>query len=243
MNAPLHLVKATLRRDRALEAVKSLVEAEGPDDAASKGHHLVWSLFAEEPDAKRDFLWRRIDARSFLVLTRRTPRPDHPFFEVVAKPFAPQIRAGDRLGFELHANPVIRIARDGRPRKVDVVMHALRALAENEKRGDRRPLVIEEQGARWLAWQGKRHGFEPEARTTVGGYETIRIARGKGGRPTGGDLRYSVMDFSGLLTVTDPDRFTAALATGFGSAKAFGCGLMLIRRATRSSEALDGEAA
>jgi CRISPR system Cascade subunit CasE len=30
--------------------------------------------------------------------------------------------------------------------------------------------------------------------------------------------------------VTDPERFTAALVNGIGKARAFGCGLMLIRR-------------
>jgi CRISPR system Cascade subunit CasE len=40
-----------------------------------------------------------------------------------------------------------------------------------------------------------------------------------------------VLDFEGVLEVTDPVRFLAALANGFGRARAFGCGLMLIRRA------------
>ena len=34
-----------------------------------------------------------------------------------------------------------------------------------------------------------------------------------------------------LIEVTDPPAFLARLAAGFGRAKAFGCGLMLIRRA------------
>jgi len=34
-----------------------------------------------------------------------------------------------------------------------------------------------------------------------------------------------------VLTVEDPPLFLVALAAGFGRARAFGCGLMLIRRA------------
>jgi CRISPR system Cascade subunit CasE len=34
-----------------------------------------------------------------------------------------------------------------------------------------------------------------------------------------------------VLEVVSPDVFLEALARGFGKAKAFGCGLMLIRRA------------
>ena len=44
-------------------------------------------------------------------------------------------------------------------------------------------------------------------------------------------IRFSVLDFTGVLEVRDPAAFLAAIARGFGRAKAFGCGLMLIRRA------------
>ena len=60
----------------------------------------------------------------------------------------------------------------------------------------------------------------------VDGYETVRIPRA-GGQPA----QFSVLDFEGVLEVTDPMRFLAALVNGFGRARAFGCGLMLIRRA------------
>jgi CRISPR system Cascade subunit CasE len=39
-----------------------------------------------------------------------------------------------------------------------------------------------------------------------------------------------VLDLSGALTVTDPTLFLEKLSGGFGRAKAFGLGLMLIRR-------------
>jgi CRISPR system Cascade subunit CasE len=44
-------------------------------------------------------------------------------------------------------------------------------------------------------------------------------------------ITLSTLDFEGVLAVTDPPIFLAALASGFGRARAFGCGLMLIRRA------------
>jgi CRISPR system Cascade subunit CasE len=43
--------------------------------------------------------------------------------------------------------------------------------------------------------------------------------------------QFGVLDLAGTIEVTDSDAFLAALAQGFGRAKAFGCGLMLIRRA------------
>jgi CRISPR system Cascade subunit CasE len=56
-------------------------------------------------------------------------------------------------------------------------------------------------------------------------YEPLTI-RG-GGK---GALRLSVIEFDGVLTVHRPDGFLAKLASGFGRGKAFGLGLMLLRR-------------
>ncbi|MEQ1713035.1 MAG: type I-E CRISPR-associated protein Cas6/Cse3/CasE, partial [Hyphomicrobium sp.] len=60
----------------------------------------------------------------------------------------------------------------------------------------------------------------------VDGYTQIGVER-KRGRPAG----FSVIDMEGRIEITDPVSFLAKLAQGFGSAKAFGNGLMLIRRA------------
>ncbi len=59
----------------------------------------------------------------------------------------------------------------------------------------------------------------------VDGYELVSIPRDGASA-----AQFSRLDFTGLLTVTDPAAFLTALACGFGRARAFGCGLMLIRR-------------
>ena len=46
----------------------------------------------------------------------------------------------------------------------------------------------------------------------------------------GRNAGFSSLDYEGVLTVTDPDRFLGMLKSGMGKARAFGCGLMLIRR-------------
>ena len=43
-------------------------------------------------------------------------------------------------------------------------------------------------------------------------------------------MSFSTLDFEGLLTVSDPGTFLSSIVRGFGAAKAYGCGLMLIRR-------------
>jgi CRISPR system Cascade subunit CasE len=50
------------------------------------------------------------------------------------------------------------------------------------------------------------------------------------GRRHGGAM-LGIAELEGQLDVTDPDAFAAKVAAGFGRAKAFGCGLMLLRRA------------
>jgi hypothetical protein len=54
----LFLTRARLKRDPDVQALKSLLlpYASGPRLAAT--HRLVWSLFAEDPEARRDFLFR-----------------------------------------------------------------------------------------------------------------------------------------------------------------------------------------
>jgi CRISPR system Cascade subunit CasE len=69
-----------------------------------------------------------------------------------------------------------------------------------------------------------------EASFSAEGYTKIQIertTRRSARRPAG----ISVVDLAGEIEVTDPSAFLARLPLGFGSAKAFGCGLMLIRRA------------
>ncbi len=44
------------------------------------------------------------------------------------------------------------------------------------------------------------------------------------------NVGFSAVDFTGVLTVADVDLFKVALFNGIGRSKAFGCGMLLIRR-------------
>ena len=44
-------------------------------------------------------------------------------------------------------------------------------------------------------------------------------------------MSFSSLDFDGVLELSNPDTFLAGVERGFGAAKAYGCGLMLIRGA------------
>jgi CRISPR system Cascade subunit CasE len=85
------------------------------------------------------------------------------------------------------------------------------------------PDLIQRTGTAWLQARCQRLGFNlhDEAALRVEGYEQHR---GKGGA-----LRVSTLDFSGRLRVVNPAAMQQALFSGIGHAKAFGCGLLLVR--------------
>lgn len=224
----LFLSRARLRRDAPLAALGPLLVPTQAEARADAAHRLVWALFSDGPERRRDFLWREEAPGRFLALSARPPNPLHEVFDLDTKAFEPKLAAGDRLGFALRANPVVarKAAGATRGKRHDVVMDALHALPSGEARRLARPEKVIEAGRVWLARQGEAHGFSPEADVAVDGYDIVRIPRA-----TGAGLRFGRLDFEGVLTVLDPERFLAGLRGGFGRARAFGCGLMLIRRA------------
>ncbi|MEJ7812328.1 MAG: type I-E CRISPR-associated protein Cas6/Cse3/CasE [Gemmatimonadaceae bacterium] len=256
MTAPLYLARARLRRDAPAAALRPLLAPSDESARVSASHRLVWTLFADVPDRERDFLWREAEPGLFYFLSQRPPTDRHGLFELdEPKLFAPMLAPGDRLAFALRANATVARGsgpgRRGKPS--DVVMDALHAVARGE-RAAARQRVIEPAGLAWLAAQGTRAGFsiavrapdtgahEDDAGEAAGEVELGRAGQGVNGvrvlsyrtlrldrAGTSGTL--GVLDFEGALEVRDPGTFVAAITRGFGRAKAFGCGLMLIRRA------------
>lgn len=79
----------------------------------------------------------------------------------------------------------------------------------------------------WLTGErAERAGYliEQPANLQVTGYTWKPLP--EKGRKAG----FSTLDYEGVLTVTDPERFIVMLNSGLGKARAFGCGLMLTRR-------------
>lgn len=221
------LTRARLRRDAQLSAIAPLLMPENDDARTLASHRLIWSLMPQDAGAVRDFLWREEAPGRFLVLAARPPEPSALFDVDPPKEFAPSLEPGDRLDFVLRANPTATVFRRGlRGQRVDVVMHALHGVPKAQ-RAEARPGLIHSAGAAWLDRLAARHGFTVAGESLgVDGYETRRIAR-----PKAPPAEFATLDFQGRLTVTDPRLFLPGLCAGFGRARAFGCGLMLIRRA------------
>jgi CRISPR system Cascade subunit CasE len=108
----------------------------------------------------------------------------------------------------------------------DVVMAALKAIPSGG-RAEARKELIRREGLSWLRRQSLAAGFDFNERDVgVDGYQPLTI-RGDGKNW----LRLSIIGFDGRLTVRDPGLFVSKVASGFGRGKAFGLGLMLVRRA------------
>lgn len=82
----------------------------------------------------------------------------------------------------------------------------------------------------WLKAQGERLGFE----LVVGNDGLSKLQNSAyvwhGLNSKGKKAGFSSVDFTGQLRVTDTEKFEHALFHGIGRSKAFGCGLLMIRR-------------
>ena len=172
-----------------------------------------------------------MDDGTLLLLSARRPVDHHGLFEIdEPKAFAPVLEPGDRLRFSLRANPTVRKRNDQGQRHAsrhDVVMDALYPLP-GDSRAERRTVAIREEGLQWARQAGRQGRFRDTGGrgSSARGYRQHHIDRGVG-KPA---LSFSSLDFEGVLEVQEPDLLPPAIAHGFGPAKAFGCGLMLIRR-------------
>lgn len=229
----LYLSRLRLSRAPSVTALNALIDPSDDNLKLDAQHRLIWSAFAGDPEACRDFLWRDEGRGVFLVLSPRTPN-DSPLFDPPeVKPFAPDLRPGDRLAFILRANATRtrktgELSAGGKEKKqhIDLVMDALYPLTSG--RAEARMEAAHKAGADWLTGQGARHGFNVDD-VTISDYATRALPGYRGKRK--GQPQFGILDMTGQVTVTDPQAFLARLASGFGRAKAFGCGLMLIRRA------------
>lgn len=92
------------------------------------------------------------------------------------------------------------------------------------RQGKRQGLVGEDAQLAWLERQGQRLGFQLTT-ALVTGSDMLR------GRKAGAQVSVRRVQYDGVLEVLDADALGAALATGIGHGKAFGCGLLSLARA------------
>ncbi|HMO28544.1 type I-E CRISPR-associated protein Cas6/Cse3/CasE [Enterovirga sp.] len=233
----LWLSRIRLRHAPDLAALAGLLLPSEENARIAAAHRLLWSLFADGPDRRRDFLWREDGGSSwqrttFLVLSGRKPEDRRGLFEIdEPKAFEPALAPGQRLRFRLRASPGAAEARSHgqRGKRIDPLARALRGLGA-EVRREQRDTITQRVGIEWVARQGAAAGFRlveaPHGPLLRVETDRWHILPRDGAKP----VRFSSLDLEGELVVEDPAHFLSALGRGFGRAKAFGCGLMLIRR-------------
>ena len=304
------------------EIFKSTQLAQVLSDNSYNMHRLLWDLFSDEK--QRNFLYREEIAREqlgiqagvcgepiYYVVSSTRPSLENPFFQVDAKEYQPKLQKGDRLSFEIRANPVVtekvdrknpeHYLRERSHRQVanknkltkkrvrhDVVMDAQRTfltslcaelnlqsrLSSAPKKQEFKKVLLTHGGhaldgrlttllkddfryaerlhqsmqlhskiewsikaivddalEKWMIRQGQRHGFslakddnnQCKLQNSAYRWHSIKAEKEK-------KSGFSSVDFLGDLEITDVEKFTKALFGGIGRAKAFGCGLMLVRR-------------
>lgn len=199
-------------------------------------HQWLWRFFSDADGVSRDFLFRRRDVEGiprFYVVSKRPPCSKSVAWRIQTNDYAPKLENGARLRFELRANPVVALSHGGKTSRHDVVMHEKKRLLHErglqrwrDWQGDDKPplyTLVRKSCGEWLRSRASRLGFEiNEESLAVDGYQKHIEKDGR--------LRFSSVDFSGELKVIDPTTFGGTLCNGVGHAKAFGCGLLLVRR-------------
>lgn len=211
-------------------------------------HQVLWRGFASLPRGDREnrFLYRheeRDDAHS--VLVQSVVGPDWGFLADEAsgttaecRTYDPRaIEVGSRFEFFVRANPVVdRRYPDGSKRRIAVGSDRARlaelrgvSLATLPSRDD---LLIE-----WLERSAAAGGFALErgadARRLcdVGPNRDLVVRKNGSGSAAGSPVTLTTIDFGGILRVTDSTAFSGTLRRGIGRGRAFGCGLVSVRRA------------
>lgn len=220
----MYFSKITLRPDtKASEILKKL----GPN--AHQAHKLIWDLFSDSADRKRDFIYRfDMDGASacFFAVSERPPMDPDGMWVVETKPYEPRLMVGDRLNFMLRANPVVtRRDEEKKHKRHDLVMDIKHQARESGQvvSGDVSIIAV----CRWLIERSDRHGFRiDEDSIRVGAIRQMSFFKGRGRNP----VSITTMDITGALEVFDSLKLEHTLFHGLGPAKGYGCGLMLIRR-------------
>lgn len=201
-------------------------------------HQLLWKVFTEAD--KREFLFREEQIPSglpeYFVLSKQRPVAMPQLFDIQTKPFTPQLKSGDRLAYKIRVNPTICVkSPSGKRQRHDVLMHAKLQAKAN---GVTEPVIMQERmtyaAQSWFADERRldRWGIQLDMLPDIESYVQHQLIRGKKQQ-----VQFSSVDFQGVLTVINPSSFTAALRSGIGKSKAFGCGLMLIRRMEQNNTA------
>lgn len=192
-------------------------------------HQLLWKLFTNEE--QRNFLFReeitKTGDKEFYVLSQKKPLKASGFL-VQTKEFQPNLAVYQRLAFSLRINPTICITHNGSKNRHDVLMHA-KTQAKQEGITSKFKLrdLMTASAQDWLLDEKRQRdwGISFNFAPDVESYQQHQYHK-----KNGQIMQFSSIDVQGTLTIQNSQRFMQKYTEGFGRAKGFGCGLMLIRK-------------
>jgi CRISPR system Cascade subunit CasE len=242
--ATLHLVQLALdgRRLHALGRDRRLPSL--PADIGYLVHCLLGELFGEL--APRPFRIVSDDARGVAVLghcdadaatlqdhaTRFADPSVHAACDwqaLATKPFPVEWPAGTRLGFSVRCCPVVRKAADGTHHRKGAEVDAFVSRCWEVERDV--PVERASVYAEWLRGQLERRGGARLLEARLGRFRLLDLLRrDHAPRRTAREQRRPDATLEGTLEVTDGPAFLELLRTGIGRHRAFGFGLLLLRR-------------
>jgi len=167
-------------------------------------HQWLWQFFPSDEGQTRDFIFRRHTLEQiprFYVVSQRPPVAFSEAWQVLSQIYDPQLLEGQRLSFQLYANPVVTKKNSaGKSQRHDVVMQAKKQmLAERGLRFDAKwkdlpneeanPLLyelVQNSCIDWLKFRSRSHGFTLIA-AGVDAYQQNRAGKR--------DIRFSTVDF------------------------------------------------
>lgn len=218
-------------------------------------HQILWKGFKGLKRGEREnrFLYRHQEAGEVhSILVQSATAPDWSFLADEAsgtraetRPFNTEgIDANDRLHFLLRANPVVSRRFVGEKKRPDDKYDRQRRIAVGSDRERLAKLLGKEKDdlpsredmlIQWLERKGMDGGFviergEKDRILCDIGPNMDIILRKPEQKEKDERVTLTTVDFSGVLRVTDADAFAQTLRHGLGRARAFGCGLLSVRR-------------
>lgn len=201
-------------------------------------HQLLWKGFPgiARNESENRFLYRHEENDTLhSVLVQSATSPNWSSLEDEAEGTTAQIKEfdptgipnGTQLRFMIRANPVTkRKYADGKARHIVIGSdrHRLAELMGVELKDlpSRDDLLVE-----WLQRKGAEGGFVLEQCVPGPNHDLVV------GKPKQTEhATFTGVDFSGILRITDPNAFANTLRHGIGRGRAFGFGLLSVKRIT-----------
>ncbi len=174
-------------------------------------HRQLWACFPGRPDAKRDFLFRVEHREGGLqVLLLSNIRPTIPTWgQWQTKAVAETFLDHDFYIFQLLANPTIkRVVRDEQ--------------GNRRKNGRRTGIYSMEELKAWIERKASDSGFKLVQLQFEPPVDHVFLRGPK-------KVKYTGVEFKGILKVIDHRAFQDAFVHGIGPAKAFGFGMLVVK--------------